>query len=423
MRRLKNIYLREFSEYEEDYEDCNIVEIAELKRRKETVQWLNTDDLVAKLIQEAAQKLKKLGEVGIDPVEELENRRFVERLLEVAAVNEEEVYGSRNDDTLLDIIGDQAQMDGLMGDLREKVAEMCRSFEQELNRGLEELTASVPKLDEMKMLRGERHTGVEDHALGHEDKMITRLRDALNRDEPAPDEVMNVLRTDAYEKEKLKLQLQYMNGGEDDDQTTKGDVFVRRKQIAGERVNRTEVRQDMRYTERHVEMIRSQLEQKPGDRNYKVLDIMLRHLRFIKRHDPEVRQSIYRNADFVEFPAQSVIFRKGDEADYMYILLKGRVSVESNLSQYADIPLILATCKDGEAFGELAVVDQDRIADEGGRVVNTESNETPTRLATCKAVESSRMLRIVAAEAKRIVQPTLRKEQEYSTMSRQQSKD
>lgn len=188
-------------------------------------------------------------------------------------------------------------------------------------------------------------------------------------------------------------------------------------------MNRTEVRQDMRYTERHVEMIRSQLEQKPADRNYKILDIMLRHLRFIKRHDPDVRQSIYRNADFVEFPAQSVIFRKGDEADYMYILLKGRVSVESTLSQYADIPLILATCKDGEAFGELAVVDQDRIADEGGRVVNTESNEAPTRLATCKAVECSRMLRIVAAEAKRMVQPTLRKEQEYSTMSRQQSKD
>ena len=106
MRRLKNIYLREFSEYEEEYEDCNIIEIAELKKRKATVEWLNTDDLVAKLIQEAAQKLQKLGEVGVDPVEELENRRFVERLLEVAAVNEEEVSGSRNDDTLLDIIED-----------------------------------------------------------------------------------------------------------------------------------------------------------------------------------------------------------------------------------------------------------------------------------------------------------------------------
>ena len=106
MRRLKNIYLREWSEHEEDYEDCNIIEITELKKRKETVQWLNTDDLVAKLLKEAAQKLKKLGEVGIDPVEELENRRFVERLLEVAAVNEEEVEGTRIEDTLLDIIGD-----------------------------------------------------------------------------------------------------------------------------------------------------------------------------------------------------------------------------------------------------------------------------------------------------------------------------
>ena len=178
----------------------------------------------------------------------------------------------------------------------------------------------------------------------------------------------------------------------------------------------------MRYTERHIEQIKSQFTQKPADRNYKVLDIMLRHLRCIKRHDPDVRQSIYRAAEFVECPAQAVVFRKGDESDFMYILLKGRVSVESTLSQYADIPLILATCNDGEAFGELAAVDQDRIADEGGVVRETETTETPKRLATCKAVEACRMLRIVATEAKRIVQPTVRKEQEYSTISRNASK-
>ena len=37
MRRLKNIYLREWGDSEEEYEDCNIIEIAELKKKKETM--------------------------------------------------------------------------------------------------------------------------------------------------------------------------------------------------------------------------------------------------------------------------------------------------------------------------------------------------------------------------------------------------
>jgi hypothetical protein len=32
----------------------------------------------------------------------------------------------------------------------------------------------------MKILRGDRHIDVEDETYGQEDKMITRLRDALN---------------------------------------------------------------------------------------------------------------------------------------------------------------------------------------------------------------------------------------------------
>ena len=98
-------------------------------------------------------------------------------------------------------------MDGIMADLDYKVAEMCRNFENELQRGHDELTAPVPKLDEMKILRGELHIDVEDDNMGVEDNLITRLRDALQSDQTTPDEVINVLTTDKFEKEKLKLQL------------------------------------------------------------------------------------------------------------------------------------------------------------------------------------------------------------------------
>lgn len=103
-----------------------------------------------------------------------------------------------------------------------------------------------------------------------------------------------------------------------------------------------------------MEQIRNQFKLSPSERNCKVLDIILRHLRYLKRHDQQVRTEIYKNAEYIEMPAQHYIFRKGDNVDYMYIILKGKVSVESTMSKYEDIQVILATLKDGEAFGDLA---------------------------------------------------------------------
>ena len=94
-----------------------------------------------------------------------------------------------------------------MVELREKVTDMCSKFEKELNRGMDDLNAICPKLDEMKILRGEHQIDAEDDEAGHEDKMITRLRDALNSEAMQPDEVINALTASQFEKEKMRLQL------------------------------------------------------------------------------------------------------------------------------------------------------------------------------------------------------------------------
>lgn len=139
MLRLKNIYLREWAEDEAEFEDCNIYERNELMKRREIDKWLS-DDLISKLIEEAAKKLNKMGEVGVDPVEAELNTRFVEQLLQVAEVNLAEVDGTHCEN-LIDIIKDQSQMDDIMIELRDKVSEMCRQFENELRRGIEELNS------------------------------------------------------------------------------------------------------------------------------------------------------------------------------------------------------------------------------------------------------------------------------------------
>ena len=41
-------------------------------------KWINEDDLITQLIKEAALKLSKQTEVGVDPVEAELNTRFVE---------------------------------------------------------------------------------------------------------------------------------------------------------------------------------------------------------------------------------------------------------------------------------------------------------------------------------------------------------
>lgn len=105
MKRLKNIYLKQFDEFEEEYEDCNILEIAELKKRKVMTNWINEDDLINQIILEAAKKLAKMSEVGVDPVEAELNQKFVEHLLALANVNTEEVNGSHIE-TLVDICGE-----------------------------------------------------------------------------------------------------------------------------------------------------------------------------------------------------------------------------------------------------------------------------------------------------------------------------
>ena len=65
-----------------------------------------------------------MGDIGVDPVEAELNQRFVEQLLAVAKVNMEEMDGTHIE-TLLDIIADQSEMDGIMNELREKVTDMC----------------------------------------------------------------------------------------------------------------------------------------------------------------------------------------------------------------------------------------------------------------------------------------------------------
>ena len=144
----------------------------------------------------------------------------------------------------------------------------------------------------------------------------------------------------------------------------------------------------MRYTERHIMIVRNQLRFPPIDRNYKILDIMMRHLRFLKRHEKSIRQEIYKVAQLIDVPTQTVLFDIGDSPDFMYIILKGRVVISNTHFLYKDVNRVLTTLKDGDEFGSINVVEQQHL-----------------RQTMAKTVELTRMLRLTVTEANAIIRP------------------
>ena len=76
-------------------------------------------------------------------------------------------------------------------------------WDEELSKNQQDIRSLAPKLEDMKMLRGDRHIDMEDIRLGQEDALIVRLKEALTNESMTPEDVCNVLVTDLYEKEKL----------------------------------------------------------------------------------------------------------------------------------------------------------------------------------------------------------------------------
>jgi len=50
-------------------------------------------------------------------------------------------------------------------------------------------------------------------------------------------------------------------------------------------------------------------------------------------------------------PAQTFIFKQGDDEIYEYVILKGKVAKEVLVPELQNIPMVLGIYTDGEKFG------------------------------------------------------------------------
>ena len=50
----------------------------------------------------------------------------------------------------------------------------------------------------------------------------------------------------------------------------------------------------------------------------------------------------------------------------MYVIIKGRIAVEKKSVEYGNLPRVIATRTDGEHFGELGLIDHNKLAKNSG---------------------------------------------------------
>lgn len=101
-------------------------------------------------------------------------------------------------------------------------------------------------------------------------------------------------------------------------------------------------------------------EEKPV-RNMKLMDKLIGNLKFLKRYNEDMRIKIYQHSELLSLPGQQIVFKQGDVGDKLYVILKGRIAVQINSSEYGNLPVVVATLNDGEQFGELSLIKLDAI--------------------------------------------------------------
>jgi CRP-like cAMP-binding protein len=75
----------------------------------------------------------------------------------------------------------------------------------------------------------------------------------------------------------------------------------------------------------------------------------------MKKHDKDKRYIIYSQAKYLTIQTGKTLFREGDIADRMYIIVKGRIVVNK------PGPVTVAILSDGDHFGELGLINQRKL--------------------------------------------------------------
>ncbi len=98
--------------------------------------------------------------------------------------------------------------------------------------------------------------------------------------------------------------------------------------------------------------------------------VLLADVGFFKLLDDDERAVLAQQIEHRTFPANTTIFREGDPGGIMYVIRSGRV--ESWLYDEDRQRVVLATFEEGDFFGELSLLDQERRSATATTLADTE---------------------------------------------------
>lgn len=107
--------------------------------------------------------------------------------------------------------------------------------------------------------------------------------------------------------------------------------------------------------------------------------------------------------------------------DKMYVILKGRVAVEKKTKETGNLPLVIAILEDGQHFGELSLIDQEKVVNNTKKshildhLAFEEQPKFQGRKASCITTEQTDLLILNQDLSVKLYQPT--NQQELSTHS------
>ena len=162
-----------------------------------------------------------------------------------------------------------------------------------------------------------------------QETVTQKLKKELIRNTQFPDTVINILQNDLEDKEKQKM--------------------IEQAKMA---------KQYNKINQKKLTLIRKEFMTAHGrERQIKVLDAMLGHVKFLAKYSEEQRHLVFRKCDYLVLPGRTTIFKQGDHGDKMYIIIKGRVVVEKKSEEYGNLPLNVCMLYEGDHFGELGLID------------------------------------------------------------------
>ena len=372
---------------------AKIVKLMQKRPEEKLTQEENTELELRRRIGAEHQAVLEQQEAAAE--QELQEAKFIDTLIENEAeghaIKNRKIRGTPFCQQGLDQINKmQGELEGGMQRLLHKFTQLSSQWDREIDKDDKKIFQSSLKdhYIQQKLEMLELGADVDSKNFNHE-SVTSKLRMELKRETQYPDAVINILQTDLEEKEKKR----------------------KIKHQSQRQINFNQM------TQKKLELIRKEFKDAHGgERQIKVLEAMLGGLKFLKRFSEDQRLLVFRKADLLTLPPRSTIFEQGDRADKMYIIIKGRVVVEKKSQKYGNLPINVAMLQGGDHFGELGLINQDRIEQKNTKkngpdidlsdLGKSEQQQFQPRTASCITTEETDLIVLDHKVSSQLIQPS-----------------